>query len=400
MKKLAYILAQTPVQLLIVMLFAVAFFPHFGLSFQAGSYALSMLLKDLLMLLLPFVIYSSVCLAFAGMPRGAGVFVVLLLLCICLSNFVNVLLAGAFSHWLVDADQTFHTQSVEALIPLWHWQLPKLISNDVGLLSGFVAGLLYSLKPMPALYRATLIINRYSMLALQRGFVPLLPLFVLGFLMKLLHDDIIGQLIRQHAQLVVEMLLFLVGYLGLLLFAISGFRLPLFLIRVRTITTPALAAFTSMSSASALPFSIAAATKSTGDPKLAQMVMPTTVNIHMVGDSLCIPIIAMLIMVSMGMPLPSFEQYLAFAAFFVLAKFSGAGVPGGTILVMIPVLEKTFGFTSEMSGLITTFYILIDCFTTTGNVIGNNIFVLYMEKVYLGLQCFSLLPKVNAMETN
>jgi Na+/H+-dicarboxylate symporter len=110
--------------------------------------------------------------------------------------------------------------------------------------------------------------------------------------------------------------------------------------------------------------------------------MPTTVNIHMIGDSLCIPILAMMTLSAFNQPMPSFETYLLFAATFTWTKFSGAGLPGGTIFVMIPVLESILHFTPEMSALITLLYILIDPIATTGNVVGNNLFVIHFQKAY------------------
>jgi Na+/H+-dicarboxylate symporter len=73
---------------------------------------------------------------------------------------------------------------------------------------------------------------------------------------------------------------------------------------------------------------------------------------------------------------------LIFALTFTITKFSGAGVPGGSVLVMIPVLESCLGFTHEMTALITICYMLIDPIASSGNVIGNNLFVIHFSKFY------------------
>ena len=49
---------------------------------------------------------------------------------------------------------------------------------------------------------------------------------------------------------------------------------------------------------------------------------------------------------------------------------------------MLPILEKTLGFTSEMTALITIFYVLIDPIATLGNVLGNNLFVIHFNRLY------------------
>jgi Na+/H+-dicarboxylate symporter len=72
---------------------------------------------------------------------------------------------------------------------------------------------------------------------------------------------------------------------------------------------------------------------------------------------------------------------MLFGAFFVLNKFAGAGIPGGTIMVSLPVLQQYLGFNEEMLALIAAFYMLIDPITTTGNVTANNLLIIFVKKM-------------------
>jgi Na+/H+-dicarboxylate symporter len=114
---------------------------------------------------------------------------------------------------------------------------------------------------------------------------------------------------------------------------------------------------------------------------LAQAVSPATVNIHLIGDCFAIPIFALAVMKSFGMAEPAFTSYLIFASYFVLAKFSVAAVPGGGILVMLPILETHLGFNGEMLSLITALYILFDPVITSANVFGNGGFAMVMDRL-------------------
>ena len=143
----------------------------------------------------------------------------------------------------------------------------------------------------------------------------------------------------------------------------------------------AIAGFGSMSSAAAMPLTIIGAEKNSKNSDLARSVIPITVNIHLVGDCFAIPIFAFAVMKSFGIAEPSFAAYLTFASFFVLAKFSVAAVPGGGILVMLPILEKYLGFNAEMLSLITALYILFDPVITCANVLGNGGFSQVVEKL-------------------
>ena len=140
-------------------------------------------------------------------------------------------------------------------------------------------------------------------------------------------------------------------------------------------------AFSTMSSAAALPLSLEAAEKNTKDKVLADAVMPLTLNFHMVGDTIIVPIMAMLVLLAFNHPLPSISEFILFGIFFVLNKFAGGGVPSGTIMVTVPVLKQYFGFDDSMTAFIIALYGVIDPIATSGNVAANNFFVVIFQKI-------------------
>jgi Na+/H+-dicarboxylate symporter len=135
-----------------------------------------------------------------------------------------------------------------------------------------------------------------------------------------------------------------------------------------------------MSSAATLPLSIAAAENNTGRPEAARVIIPATLSIHLIGDALCVPVLSLLVMVSFGHALPSMVEFMIFAAYMVLAKFAVAAIPGGGILVILPLLEAHLAFTPEMSALILALYMLFDPLITATNVSGNGAFVIFLSR--------------------
>ena len=109
--------------------------------------------------------------------------------------------------------------------------------------------------------------------------------------------------------------------------------------------------------------------------------MPATVNIHLVGDCFAIPIFAYAVLKSFGMNEPSLLSYLTFSLYFVMAKFSVAAIPGGGILVMLPILESHLGFNAEMMSMITALYVLFDPVITCANVFGNGAFAKLIDNI-------------------
>ena len=108
--------------------------------------------------------------------------------------------------------------------------------------------------------------------------------------------------------------------------------------------------FSAMSSVISMPLSIIGAENNTNR-------CPITVNIHLVGDCFVIPILAYAILKSYGLAEPTLFNYFIFTFYFVLAKFSVAPIPGGGIIVMLPILEQYLGFNTNMMSLITALFI-------------------------------------------
>jgi Na+/H+-dicarboxylate symporter len=151
---------------------------------------------------------------------------------------------------------------------------------------------------------------------------------------------------------------------------------------VKNMLPAAVAGFGSMSSAAAMPLTIVGAEKNSSDPDMARAVIPATVNVHLIGDCFAIPLFAFAVLQNFGMGQPEFVAYLTFALYFVMAKFSVAAIPGGGIIVMLPVLEGCLGFSGEMLSLITALYILFDPLITCANVLGNGGFAMLFSRAF------------------
>ena len=88
----------------------------------------------------------------------------------------------------------------------------------------------------------------------------------------------------------------------------------------------------------------------------------------------------MTVLLAFGHSLPSFSHFLVFATVFVFYQFAGAGIPNATILVLIPALEKYWGFNDSMVEFTIAFYVIVEPIATIGNILANSIFVIFCKK--------------------
>jgi Na+/H+-dicarboxylate symporter len=381
---LKYIKEKIIIQILIAIIICIFSYNHLSRETVSYVYAASLALRAILVFVLPFLIITAISTAFARIPRGGFGFALFILGAICISNFINLMISyfcGSVIMGMHNAPFTISGSVADPVKAAFELHLPQLIENKFALVIGLVIGIscsLFSLKKVELVANKA---NKVIMFFMSKIFIRFLPIFIAGSLLKLLVEGELFDLLRTQLTNSLSMIGLLLLYLLLWFLIAAGFKLTRLKEIFGNVAPAMITAFSTMSSAAALPLSIEAAEKNTKDPVLANSVVPISMNLHMLGDTICIPVMTLIIMTGFGFPLPSFSEFAIFGVYFILNKFAGAGIPGGTIMVTLSVLQSVFHFTPEMTGLITTVYMVFDPVATTGNVTANGLFVIFIQKI-------------------
>ncbi|MDR2781230.1 MAG: cation:dicarboxylase symporter family transporter [Holosporaceae bacterium] len=343
---------------------------------------ISTFLRELLVFVLPFLLFSFVAVALSAIPKEGMFFVLGLMLIVLISNFMNILISGAVGFSILSGAEAHQMpEAKEVFLPLIDFHLPQIAGTVQALFVGIIVGFINSLKPSECVTKIISTLHRLVLKFMKSFFVPLLPIFVGGFLLKLFAEGRLTGFLEQNTRICLMMCGFLWCYLALWLFVSASFNYKRAVEIFKTAFPAIITAFSTMSSAAALPLSLVAAEKNTKDKVLSDAVMPLTLNFHMVGDTIVVPIMAMIVMLAFNHPLPSVCNFILFGVFFVLNKFAGGGVPSGTIMVTVPVLKEHLGFDDSMVAFIIAFYGIMDPIATSGNVCANNLFVIIFQKI-------------------
>jgi Na+/H+-dicarboxylate symporter len=348
-------------------------------------YALSLTIKECIIFVLPLVIFALLYISLGRIGVGSLRFLIFIAPLICFSNFINTLLSYLLSSCCIKIGVLsvvpFVQQNNSSVVPLFSFSLPTIISNDLALLAGVLGGIASSLMKFNKLHASVSMIAEKFMKCFFKLLIPLMPLFIFGTALKLNHDKMISLILSKYL-VVMEIFMFSAyGYVLLQLFVLSGFRFSQWIDYLKNLLPAVITGFGSMSSAAALPLSIKAAEANLKNKDNAAIIVPLSVNIHLVGDCFFIPFVAVAILTSFGQELPNISTYLVFAIHFVIAKFAVAAVPGGGILVMLPILQNYLGFNADTLGLITALYVLFDPFITACNVAGNGSMAIIFDKI-------------------
>lgn len=380
--------SNLPLQLMLMILVVFIAGDYISLGAKEFFYTISVLIKDLLVLALPYIIFAYLFSTLLALQNGAILFVITLVAGVILMNFLGLNIAYFLSGIITQASglKAVSLDVSREVALMWKLPVPHfvrgILKNEYGLALGVIAGVGLGALNVPNLSCLSERLKAGAAFILNKMFIPVVPLFILGFLMKMEHEGTLQCVLKQYGPVYLMILAVQLIYI-LALFGIGAkFNPSTWIGYLRNMLPPAITGISTMSSAAALPFSLAAAEQNTRNPLIARSVIPATVNINLMGDSIGVPLKILATMVTFGFGLPEYSLFLTFAGYYVMYMFTIAAIPGATIIVMAPLIQQIFGFNNEMLGLATALYILYDAFGTTMNVMGNGAFVVLYNRVF------------------
>jgi Na+/H+-dicarboxylate symporter len=386
-KKIKQVLLPRSLPLqLIGIIAAVLLFGSFIPTFVSRTiYTFSLCFKEVLGFLLPFIIFSFVTTGILSFKKKAPIVLAVMLTLIFISNgFVALLVYGIARLLLPTIDAALDVAQISSkahLSPLFDFSIPGLFSAEKVLLTSIVIGLFFSFIRVKAVEDLFGLCKRGIELFFAKLFIPLLPLYILGFLLKIQYDGIFVELFQHYGMAIVIIVAVQLVYLGWFYFLAENFSPSATKRAIHRALPSYVTAFSTMSSTATLPVSIPAAERNTGNKALAHIAMPIMANVHLLGDAIGTPILTLVSMMVFLQKVPTFFEYVSFVFYFCIAMFAASGIPGGGIIVMIPILKSLLGFTPEMISVIMTLYLLMDCFGTAANVMGDGALVIIVNKI-------------------
>ncbi|MFQ3307415.1 MAG: Na+/H+-dicarboxylate symporter [Candidatus Midichloriaceae bacterium] len=376
---------KLPLVLFLLLLFVYFFGSIISYEVKSFFFATSVTLKKILLFVLPFIIFSFISSSLLRLEGNVIKFVVLLFLCVFISNSIAIYLGYFTGNFFLDflITDTSSAKHIEALHPMWDLPIPILISNEYALVFGFILGIVFSIKRNSKVDNIANKLSDFSTIFLKKIFIPILPLFVLGFIMKLQQEDVLEYAITSYGKVLLVIVFTQISYILFLYYVAAKFSFRKFLNYLKTVMPATITGFSTISSAasmSVLLLSMEKIFKNKSDDY--KIIVPSVINIHTLGSAIGVTILLLATIKTFNMPMPSFYSFAIFAFFYAASKFAVAAVPGGVLIIVTPLLEKYLAFSPEMIGVITVVYLLFDPFGTATNVTANGGFTIIFSRIF------------------
>lgn len=420
-------------QVFFVLVLGIVLAAHLSDPIISFFYSVSCTIKDLLVFALPAVIFSYLASSILSYRVSASKIVGGIFLGIVISIFIALLFSYGVGQLTLAhlmngvpvAPAEVPVEAVPAIKQLWSLALPCLATEKAmiaslvfafwmnilqsswvnrlrnshyhkaggqtvphGLLKGILSfGVFATTSQLETVKTGVVKLKDLCEKALMKLFVPIIPLYIFGYIIKLANESVSQGFIKEFGNVFLFNFLCVISFICLAFLIATNFRLNEAWKCLKNMAPATITGFSTMSSVATMPVTIQTTEKNLGgDAQFAKLVIPTTVNVHAIGDVINVSLSGLALLLMAGQAMPSFTIYLSFAAYMCLAQFSCVSVPGGGIIVMSGILQSHLGLSSEMVMLLTSIYFLLEPFLTACNVTYNGAFTMILRRFFKALR--------------
>lgn len=340
------------------------------------------LFSEFLSFIIPLLIVSFVAVGLADLGKKAnrlfGITLILAYTSTIIAGFVSFAAGSAILpsmiHPITDANVSARTY--EALFTI---EAEPVFGVMTALVLAFLLGLGMANSRGTTLLGCIRDLQEIITKTLNKVIIPLIPVYIAGLFCKIAAEGELLQTIKVFISLFVLILIFQWLYI---LFQFLVSTLVCKENKFKSIKNIAPAYFTALgtqSSASTIPVNLDSAKKNGVSEDVANFVIPLCATIHLAGDTICLVLGAMGIMMANGMT-PSLSMFAPFILMLGVTMVAAPGVPGGGVMAALGLITSMLGFTEPMSQLIISLHFSQDSFGTACNITGDQAIAFVVDK--------------------
>lgn len=217
-------------------------------------------------------------------------------------------------------------------------------------------------------------------MTLNKVIIPLIPVHIAGLFCSIAAQGELLATVKMFLQLFLLILVFQWGYI-LLQFVVASVATKENQVAKLSNLFPAyFTALGTQSSAATIPVNLRCAKQNGIKDDIADFVIPLGATIHLAGDTICLVIGAMGIMLANGFT-PDLAMFTPFIFMLGITMVAAPGVPGGGVMAALGLISSLLGFTEPMQQLIISLHFSQDSFGTACNVTGDQAIATLVNKI-------------------
>ncbi|NIZ47093.1 dicarboxylate/amino acid:cation symporter [Entomospira nematocerorum] len=347
------------------------------------------LFSNFLGFIVPLLILSFVAVGIGELGQGAGKMLGITIFLAYTSTTLAAFLAlmvgtGVLPNFLNNGTVDLNTiQNLNEFLPSAYFDIamPGVFSAMTALILAFVLGVgLASSDQDSALFSSVKTFQNIIEKVITNIIIPLLPFHIAGIFASMAFG---GKAIEIMRMMAIVFALIIVMHWTILIvhYIVAGLVKKVNPFTLLKNMIPAyVAAIGTQSSTATMPVTHRQMIKNGLSEDVANFTVPLFATIHMPGSVITVTTCAIAVSTIMGHSL-DMTQLIGFILMLGVMMVAAPGVPGGSIMASIGILESMLGFDPIMISLMVTLYLAQDSFGTATNVTSDGALAFMVEKV-------------------
>jgi Na+/H+-dicarboxylate symporter len=267
--------------------------------------------------------------------------------------------------------------------PFFELDIEPPLAVISALILAFILGIGSTWEKSQTLRKLLLEFRDIVLWAIQKIVMPIIPFFIFFTFLKLSAENTIFSNIPVFAGMFVLIILMQWLWLGIE-YTTAGIvsrtsPLPM----MRAMVPAYLTGMGTMSSAVTMPVALRQAkTVKSVDEAVTDFTIPLFNTVHQACAGIGIAVAAMTVSVITTGELPDFATILVFILLLAVIEVGAVGIPGGSILASLGVLQSVLGFGDPEIGLMLTLFAIQDSFAAAGNVTGDGALTMIVNRFF------------------
>lgn len=344
-------------------------------------------LGNLIKFFIPFIIFSFIAASIAQLKDSAGKLLSFTVGLSYVDTIIGCTLAAVTSYILIPGfvnGKTFSETTATTIgEPIVEIAFPPLMDIMSALVLAIMIGLAASWGKSKLIATAVEELKDIIDIVIRKFMIPVIPIFIFCIFVGIsAKGELSGAIVVFGKMLLLIIIMQLVWLI--IEYTVAGFISKSNPFTAVKCMFPAyITAMGTMSSAATMPISLRQAkTIPVMDKKIADFVMPLCANIHSAGAALTLTISAITVSVLTKGELPPVSLIIVFIIVLGIVLTGAAGVPGGSVLATLGILQSILGFDEIGLGLMLALFMVQDTFGTATNITGDGALALIVNRFF------------------
>ena len=343
----------------------------------------NVIFAQVLKFIVPLLILGLVTPSIADAGKGAGKFLIVVMvfsyLSTCAASMFAYFTAGELLPFYVTKGAVAAAGKGLEILPYVDLKIPPLCDVLTALALAFMIGVGTIVTGSETVRRWFEEFGEIVKLTIMKVIIPGLPIYILTMICEMTASGKIGAMAGTMVKVIGTGWTLTIVFL-VLLYVIAGIlarRNPF--VCLWNMCPAYLTALSIASSSAVIPVTLECCEKNGISKDVRNFVVPLCANVHMVGSAIKMITSTLAVVIIYGLDV-SMAQVLHFTFMFAIAAVAAPGVMCGVLMASIGFVESILGLNPEQVAVMMTFYMALDGYGPAANVTGDGAIALACER--------------------